>query len=179
MATTTEPRTRKRDIVKNAWHEHVVKPLRERQHQQQDQVAITGPDGVTNQVAGLKIDDEPYSDNDSQDDDDEEEEEEEEWNQGYAHWKQVRQQWLSPSSSPHDGSGSSSNANAPAEENFARIYDLLINQGRRLKAPLNLAVATKILVAGWQAAGQWPPQPQPQSADPLIGHRRRRLATGM
>ncbi|KAK9460767.1 uncharacterized protein V1516DRAFT_436992 [Lipomyces oligophaga] len=101
--------------------------------------------------------------------------EEEAWNPGYRHWKAQRKRWTTrtvPSTTKE------SEVDAPphpvkliSEDSYARVYHILVNEGRRLKQPVNLADATKILVAGWQSTGQWPP---PSSGpDPLIGRRRR------
>ncbi|KAK9365446.1 hypothetical protein V1509DRAFT_633208 [Lipomyces kononenkoae] len=102
-------------------------------------------------------------------------EDEESWNEGYRYWKQQRRQWTSASSGRNDSSAGEQESAHPlrhmAPDLYPRIYHLLVNEGRRLKEPVNLSDATKILVAGWRATGQWPPQPGPP--DPLIGTRKK------
>ncbi|KAK9387222.1 hypothetical protein V1515DRAFT_586667 [Lipomyces mesembrius] len=114
-------------------------------------------------------------DGDNVDDEDRESdvEDEETWNEGYRYWKQLRRQWTSPS-----GDDDSATAQVKAHavhqippDLYPRIYHLLVNEGRRLREPVNLSDATKILVAGWRSTGQWPPQPGPP--DPLIATRKK------
>ncbi|KAK9375003.1 uncharacterized protein V1513DRAFT_444311 [Lipomyces chichibuensis] len=114
-------------------------------------------------------------DGDNVDDEDRESdvEDEETWNEGYRYWKQLRRQWTSPS-----GEDASATAQVKAHavhqippDLYPRIYHLLVNEGRRLREPVNLSDATKILVAGWRSTGQWPPQPGPP--DPLIATRKK------
>ncbi|KAK9495476.1 hypothetical protein V1508DRAFT_409919 [Lipomyces doorenjongii] len=114
-------------------------------------------------------------DGDNVDDEDRESdvEDEETWNEGYRYWKQLRRQWTSPT-----GDDDSATAQVKAHavhqippDLYPRIYHLLVNEGRRLREPVNLSDATKILVAGWRSTGQWPPQPGPP--DPLIATRKK------
>ncbi|KAK9239617.1 hypothetical protein V1525DRAFT_397922 [Lipomyces kononenkoae] len=120
-------------------------------------------------------DDDVDGDNVEDEDDCESEiEDEESWNEGYRYWKQQRRQWTAPVSGNDDTSGGQVRAHAVHQivpELYPRVYHLLVNEGRRLKEPVNLSDATKILVAGWRATGQWPPQPGPP--DPLIGSRKK------
>ncbi|KAK9455755.1 hypothetical protein V1511DRAFT_458512, partial [Dipodascopsis uninucleata] len=124
------------------------------------------------------------SDDEGEEDDDEDEEED--WNEGYRYWKERRDWWVSSSADTSQTSDVSFTSNSLSmskkkshpvrqisEEAYPRIYHLLVNEGRRLKEPINLSDATKILVSGWRSTGQWPPQPGPP--DPLIGSRRKLL----
>ncbi|KAK9358540.1 hypothetical protein V1504DRAFT_460741 [Lipomyces starkeyi] len=114
-------------------------------------------------------------DGDNVDDEDRESdvEDEETWNEGYRYWKQLRREWTSASGEV-DSATAQVKAHAVHQitpDLYPRIYHLLVNEGRRLREPVNLSDATKILVAGWRSTGQWPPQPGPP--DPLIATRKK------
>ncbi|KAK7203861.1 hypothetical protein BZA70DRAFT_62865 [Myxozyma melibiosi] len=122
----------------------------------------------------------PSIDDDSADSDSESElsDEEEAWNEGYKNWKACRRQWTSkPAGSETSTPSTDSSAvrNHPIHQlkpdSYPKIYRVLVHESRRLRVPINLSDATKILVSGWQSTGQWPPQPG--KADPLIGRRKR------
>ncbi|KAJ8097059.1 hypothetical protein POJ06DRAFT_262422 [Lipomyces tetrasporus] len=119
-------------------------------------------------------DDDVDGDNVDEEDHESDIEDEEMWNDGYRYWKQLRRQWTSSTSCDDDSSAAQVKAHAvhqiPADL-YPRIYHLLVNEGRRLREPVNLSDATKILVAGWMSTGQWPPQPVPP--DPLIASRKK------
>ncbi|KAK9446827.1 uncharacterized protein V1518DRAFT_422741 [Limtongia smithiae] len=106
----------------------------------------------------------PPPDSDSSDEDDEDDA----WNPGYKYWKAQRRRWRRLQYPPPIAPAR--RVELPADA-YPRVYHLLVNEGRRLREPINLADATRILVAGWQASGQWPPQPS--MPDPLIAHRKR------
>ncbi|KAK9382710.1 uncharacterized protein V2V93DRAFT_365810 [Kockiozyma suomiensis] len=108
--------------------------------------------------------------------DNEKSEEEESWNEGYKSWKARRRHWVSPpvNSMPQSSSSAAIPPNPVHQlkpEYYPKIYRMLVHEGRRLREPINLSDATKILVSGWQSSGQWPPQPS--APDPLVARRRR------
>ncbi|KAK9323076.1 hypothetical protein V1517DRAFT_321428 [Lipomyces orientalis] len=119
-------------------------------------------------------DDDVDGDNVDEEDHESDIEDEEMWNDGYRYWKQQRRQWTTSTTCEDDSSSAQVKAHAvhqiPADL-YPRIYHLLVNEGRRLREPVNLSDATKILVAGWRSAGLWPPQPGPP--DPLIASRKK------
>ncbi|KAK9464498.1 hypothetical protein V1512DRAFT_293312 [Lipomyces arxii] len=120
-----------------------------------------GVDGVSGNGDGDK-DREQNSVNENESES--EAESEEEWNEGYKYWKAQRRRWTVKSSERRRQTLS------VGPESYGRVYNLLVNEGRRLKNPVNLSDATKILVSGWKQSGQWPPVNGP--LDPLIGRKR-------